>query len=113
MEDMGLSAEATIDFPSINATLTSQTSWRDWSFQQGMDLDYTGADILYRENDGSNGYGVDNLTQEIRLAGTTDADAGRERRPGPQRLPPARPDRRHPAAAAVGATFVLELVQVL
>lgn len=72
IEDMGLSAEATIDLPSLNATLTSQTSWRDWSFQQGMDLDYTGADILYRENDGSNGYGVDNLTQEIRLAGTTD-----------------------------------------
>ncbi|MFN7108497.1 MAG: TonB-dependent receptor, partial [Brevundimonas sp.] len=72
IEDMGLSAEATIDFPSINATLTSQTSWRDWSFQQGMDLDYTGADILHRANDGSNGYGVDNLTQEFRLAGTTD-----------------------------------------
>ena len=72
IEDMGLSAEATIDFPSINATLTSQTSFRDWSFQQGMDLDYTGADILYRANDGSNGYGVDNLTQEFRLAGTTD-----------------------------------------
>ncbi|WP_299176651.1 TonB-dependent receptor [uncultured Brevundimonas sp.] len=72
IEDMGLSAEATIDLPSLNATLTSQTSWRDWSFQQGMDLDYTGADILYRENDGSNGYGVDNLTQEFRLAGSTD-----------------------------------------
>ncbi|QCQ98138.1 TonB-dependent receptor [Brevundimonas sp. SGAir0440] len=72
IEDMGLSAEATIDFPSINATLTSQTSWRDWSFQQGMDTDYTGADILYRANDGSNGYGVDNLTQEFRLAGTSD-----------------------------------------
>ena len=72
IEDMGLSAEANIDLPSLNATLTSQTSWRDWSFQQGMDLDYTGADILYRANDGSNGYGVDNLTQEFRLAGSTD-----------------------------------------
>ncbi|WP_312594879.1 TonB-dependent receptor [Brevundimonas sp.] len=72
IEDMGLSAEANIDFPSINATLTSLTSWRDWSFQQGMDLDYTGADILYRANDGSNGYGVGNLTQELRLASTTD-----------------------------------------
>ena len=72
IEDMGLSAEATVDFPSLNATLTSQTSWRDWSFQQGMDVDYTGADILHRENDGSNGYGVDNLTQEFRLAGTSD-----------------------------------------
>ncbi|WP_374321449.1 TonB-dependent receptor [Brevundimonas sp.] len=72
IEDMGLSAEVNIDFPSINATLTSLTSWRDWSFQQGMDLDYTGADLLYRANDGSNGYGVGNLTQELRLAGTTD-----------------------------------------
>ncbi len=72
IEDMGLSAEANIDLPSWNATLTSITSFRDWSFQQGMDLDYTGADILYRANDGSNGYGVDNLTQEFRLAGATD-----------------------------------------
>ncbi|AQR63345.1 TonB-dependent receptor [Brevundimonas sp. LM2] len=72
IEDMGLSAEANIDLNEWNATLTSITSWRDWSFQQGMDLDYTGADLLYRANDGSNGYGVDNLTQEFRLAGATD-----------------------------------------
>ncbi|CAN5397869.1 TonB-dependent receptor [soil metagenome] len=71
IEDKGLSAEANIDLPSINATFTSITSFRDWSFQQGMDLDFTGADILYREDDGSNGYGVDNLTQEFRLAGST------------------------------------------
>ena len=72
VEDMGLSAEANIDLPGLNATLTSITSWRDWSFTQGMDLDYTGADILYRENDGSNGYDVGNLTQEFRLAGSND-----------------------------------------
>ena len=72
IEDMGLSAEVNVDLDSMNATFTSLTSWRDWSFQQGMDLDYTGADILYREDDGSNGYGVDNLTQEFRLAGTSD-----------------------------------------
>ena len=71
IEDMGLSAEANIDL-SDSVTLTSISSWRDWSFQQGMDLDYTGADLLYRENDGSNGYGVDNLTQEFRIAGTSD-----------------------------------------
>ena len=71
-EDMGLSAEANIDIDSWNATLTSVTSWRDWSVVQGMDLDYTGADILYREKDGSNGYSVGNLTQEFRLAGATD-----------------------------------------
>ena len=30
------------------------------------------ADILHRDNDGSNGYGVTNLTHEMRLAGTSD-----------------------------------------
>ena len=70
IEDMGLSAEANIDIGDV--TLTSISSWRDWSFQQGMDLDYTGADIFYRPNDGSNGYSVGNLTQELRLAGSTD-----------------------------------------
>ena len=72
IEDGGASVEANFDFDSINATLTSITSWRDWSFQQGMDLDFTGADTMYRENDGSNGYGVEAFTQELRLAGATD-----------------------------------------
>ncbi|KQS53929.1 TonB-dependent receptor [Brevundimonas sp. Leaf363] len=72
IEDGGVSLEANFDIPSMNATVTSISSWRDWSFQQGMDLDFTGADILYRENDGSNGYGVEALTQELRFAGTTD-----------------------------------------
>ena len=72
MEDMGLSAEANIDIPSWNARFTSVTSYRDWSTVNGMDIDYTGADILYRENDGSYGYDLSNLTQEFRLAGTTD-----------------------------------------
>ena len=73
IEDMGLSAEANIDLDLFGgSTLTSISSWRDWSFQQGMDLDYTAADILYRPDDGSNGYSVGNLTQEFRLAGSTD-----------------------------------------
>ena len=71
IEDFGVSAEANIDF-GPDVTLTSISSFRDWSFQQGMDLDYTGADILHRDNDGSNGYGVTNLTHEMRLAGTSD-----------------------------------------
>ena len=71
IEDFGVSAEANIDF-GPDVTLTSISSFRDWSFQQGMDLDYTGADILHRDNDGSYGYGVTNLTHEMRLAGTSD-----------------------------------------
>jgi iron complex outermembrane receptor protein len=72
IRDMGISLEANIDLPSIGATLTSITSWRDWSGDIGMDIDYTGADIAFRPQDGEYGYSVDNLTQEIRLAGQTD-----------------------------------------
>ena len=72
IEDMGLSAEVNLDLWDGSATLTSVTSFRDWSTVNGMDIDYTGADILYREDDGDFGYSLDNLTQEFRLAGTTD-----------------------------------------
>lgn len=72
MEDMGLSAEATIDIHSWNATLTSLTSWRTWEGINGMDLDYSTLDNMYRENNGGYGYSLDNITQEFRLAGSTD-----------------------------------------
>ncbi|MHC3127157.1 TonB-dependent receptor [Brevundimonas sp. GN22] len=72
MEDMGLSAEVNIDIPSWNATFTSLTSWRAWEGTNGMDLDYSTLDNMYRENNGGYGYSLDNITQEIRLAGSTD-----------------------------------------
>lgn len=74
MEDMGVSVEATIDLPSLfgGATLTSVTSARSWETINGADVDFTGADLLYRVNDGDFGYSVENLTQEFRLAGATD-----------------------------------------
>ena len=74
IEDKGVSLEANFDMPSLfgGATLTSVTSWRDWSTSLGQDIDYTGADIAYRIQDGDNGYAVENLTQEFRLAGQND-----------------------------------------
>ncbi|AYG94233.1 TonB-dependent receptor [Brevundimonas naejangsanensis] len=72
VEDMGFSAEANIDIPSWNATFTSLSSWRNWQAVNGMDLDYTTADLLYRQNDGGYGFELENLTQEFRLAGATD-----------------------------------------
>ncbi|WP_312782709.1 TonB-dependent receptor [Brevundimonas sp.] len=72
MEDMGFSAEANIDIPSWDATFTSISSWRNWEGINGMDLDYTTADILYRNDDGNYGFELQNLTQEFRLAGATD-----------------------------------------
>ena len=70
--DRGVSLEANIDMPGINGALTSVTSWREWESSLGQDIDYTGADIAYRENDGDYGFTVDNLTQEFRLAGSND-----------------------------------------
>ena len=74
VNDMGVSLETNIDLPALfgGATLTSITSWRDWSFVNGQDADFTGADIAYRLQDGDFGFTVENLTQEIRLAGATD-----------------------------------------
>ncbi|MBX9804047.1 MAG: TonB-dependent receptor [Caulobacteraceae bacterium] len=72
VNDHGVSLEGTFDIPSMNATLTSVTSWRDWTSSLGQDVDYTGADIAYRVNDGQYGFSVENLTQEFRLAGSTD-----------------------------------------
>ena len=72
VEDKGLSLEANFDMPERNMTLTSVTSIRDWSADIGMDIDYTGADILYRAQDGQYGFNVKNYTQEFRLAGQTD-----------------------------------------
>ncbi len=73
IEDKGLSAEANNDLDMFGgSTLTSVTSWRAWSTSNGQDLDFTGADLLYRVNDGDFGFEVENLTQEVRLAGTTD-----------------------------------------
>ena len=72
VDDRGVSLEANIDMPGINGGLTSVTSWRQWESTLAQDVDYTGADIAYRVNDGDYGFSVDNLTQEFRLAGATD-----------------------------------------
>jgi iron complex outermembrane receptor protein len=74
VEDKGVSLEINVDLQGFGgATLTSVTSARDWASTLGQDVDYTGADIAYRVNDGDYGYQVKNLTQEFRLAGATDS----------------------------------------
>ncbi len=73
VEDKGLSLEANFDLNMLGgATLTTVSSARDWTSTNGMDVDYTGADILYRDANGDFGFSVTNLTQEVRLAGATD-----------------------------------------
>ena len=74
VEDKGWSVEANFDMPNFlgGSTLTSVSSWRKWSSSLGQDIDFTGADIAYREQDGDYGFIVENATQEFRLAGATD-----------------------------------------
>ena len=71
--DRGISAEANIDVDWFGgSTLTSVTSFRDWKTTNGMDLDFTGSDIAYRNQDGEFYAALDSLTQEFRLAGAND-----------------------------------------
>src|SRR5690606_8842902 len=72
IRDMGLSAEANIDLWDGAATLTSITAWRNWESVNGSDIDFTGADLFYRLPDGNFGFSVEQLSQEFRLAGSTD-----------------------------------------
>jgi len=73
IEDKGISLEANIDLSAFGgSTLTSVTSARRWTTSNGQDADFSGADFAYRVQDGDFGYAVDNLTQEFRLAGSTD-----------------------------------------
>jgi iron complex outermembrane receptor protein len=73
IEDMGISVETNIDTDWMGgSTLTSITAYRSWDSVNGMDVDFTGADIFYRAPDGNYGFGIDTFSQELRLAGTTD-----------------------------------------
>lgn len=63
-DDGGISAELDWDIGGVN--LTSITSYRDWSAERDQDVDFTSADIAYR--DGLE-VGFKNFTQEIRLQG--------------------------------------------
>ena len=72
VEDMGLSAEMNHDIASWNATVTSITAFRQWETVNGGDLDFSGADIFYRLPDGNFSFGLDQASQEFRLAGSTD-----------------------------------------
>lgn len=70
--DSGVSVQADVDLTSWNATLTSITAARFWDSTNGQDVDFSGADVLYRADTGGYGFSVDTLSQEFRLAGSTE-----------------------------------------
>ncbi|MEO6517618.1 MAG: TonB-dependent receptor [Pseudoxanthomonas sp.] len=74
MKDKGISAEVNWVTPWMNgATFTSITASRDWQSINGLDLDFSGADVLYRRaNYDDSSTAFKSFSQEFRLTGSTD-----------------------------------------
>ncbi len=69
--DKGISAE--LNWNMADMTLTSITALRKWDAIGGADLDFSGADIFYRNyGAGDNDVRFKTFSQELRLAGSTD-----------------------------------------
>jgi iron complex outermembrane receptor protein len=74
IKDKGISAEVNWITPWFGgATLTSITASRDWQAIQGLDFDFSSADLLYRNADPDESFtGFETFSQELRLTGATD-----------------------------------------
>ena len=75
IKDKGLSGQADWNTPWFGgATLTSITAWRDWEAVNGVDYDFSTADLIYRNPEvGDNFTGFETFTEELRLTGSTDS----------------------------------------
>ena len=75
IKDKGLSGQADWNTPWFGgATLTSITAWRDWQAVNGVDYDFSTADLIYRNPEvGDNFTGFETFTEELRLTGSTDS----------------------------------------
>ncbi len=74
IKDKGISAEANWFTPWLGeAELTSITAFRTWEAINGLDFDFSTADLLYREADPDESFtGFETFSQEFRLTGATD-----------------------------------------
>ena len=75
IKDKGISVQ--VDWGGIGlggATLTSITAWRDWQAINGLDYDFSTADLIYRNADENESFsGFETFSQELRLTGSTDS----------------------------------------
>ena len=74
IKDKGVSGEVNWETPWFgSSTLTSITAKREWQAINGLDYDFSTADILYRNGDEDESFtGFDSFSQEFRLTGATD-----------------------------------------
>jgi iron complex outermembrane recepter protein len=68
--DEGLSLQVDYRMPSLNASLTSITAFRNWKLIDGNDLDFSNADLFYTPAGDQNSTQFQDFSQEIRFAGT-------------------------------------------
>src|SRR5690606_38977448 len=73
-KDKGVSAEINWDMDRFGgATLTSITAFREWQAINGLDFDFTTADLLYRNADENESLSrFETFSQELRLTGSTE-----------------------------------------
>ena len=74
IKESGVSAEVNWDIGALGgATLTSITASREWEAINGLDYDFSTADILYRNATEDESFtGFETFSQELRLTGSTD-----------------------------------------
>ena len=74
IEDKGVSAEINWDTSLLGgATLTSITASREWQAINGLDYDFSTADMIYRNADKDESFtGFKTFSQELRLTGSTE-----------------------------------------
>jgi outer membrane receptor protein involved in Fe transport len=68
--DEGISAQLDYKLPSINATITSISAFRDFKSLSAGDLDYTNADLFYKPDTNANSEQFIDWSEELRFAGT-------------------------------------------
>jgi len=74
IKDKGVSAEVNWDMDALGgATLTSITASREWQAINGLDYDFSTADLIYRNASEDESFtGFETFSQELRLTGATD-----------------------------------------
>ncbi len=73
IKDKGFQAQVDWTTPWANeAVLTSITAWRDWQAINGLDFDYSAADVLYRAPDEDESLTAFETFKEFRLTGSSE-----------------------------------------
>ena len=68
--DEGVSLQVDYKLPSLNASITSITAFRNWKIVDANDIDFSNADLFFTPNGDENSTQFQDFSQELRFAGT-------------------------------------------